>query len=44
MCDEEIKELEFDNYEIVKYGDTRNYLYIKRKCLFSGNLGGFDAI
>ncbi len=34
MCDEEIKELEFDNYEIVKYGDTRHYLYIKRKGLF----------
>ena len=35
MCDEEISGLEFDNYEIVKYGENRNYLYIKRKCLFT---------
>ena len=35
MCDEEIEGLEFDNYEIVKYGENRNYLYIKRKCLFT---------
>jgi 16S rRNA (guanine527-N7)-methyltransferase len=34
MCDEEIKELEFDNFEVIKYGETRNYLYIKRKGLF----------
>lgn len=34
MCDEEIKELEFEKYEIVKYGTNRNYLYIKRKGLF----------
>ena len=35
MCDDEISGLEFDNYEIVKYGENRNYLYIKRKCLFT---------
>jgi len=35
MCDEEISGLEFENYEIVKYGENRNYLYIKRKCLFT---------
>jgi 16S rRNA (guanine527-N7)-methyltransferase len=34
MCDQEIKELRFDNYEIVKYKEYRNYLYIKRKGLF----------
>jgi len=34
MCDEEIKDLDFENYEIVKYGENRNYLYIKRKGLF----------
>lgn len=34
MCDEEIEGLEFDNYEVVKYGENRNYLYIKRKGLF----------
>jgi len=35
MCNEEIEGLEFDNFEIVKYGENRNYLYIKRKCLFT---------
>jgi 16S rRNA (guanine527-N7)-methyltransferase len=30
LCDEEIKELKFKDYEIVKQGDTRNYLYIKK--------------
>jgi 16S rRNA (guanine527-N7)-methyltransferase len=34
MCDQEVKELEFGNYEIVKYKEHRNYLYIKRKGLF----------
>ncbi len=34
MCDQEIKELRFENYEIIKYKEHRNYLYIKRKGLF----------
>ncbi len=35
MCDEELKGLEFDNYEVVSYGEKRNYLYIKREGLFN---------
>ena len=35
LCDTEIKEAKINNYTIVKYGDFRNYLYIKRKGLFN---------
>ncbi|MEA3513013.1 MAG: 16S rRNA (guanine(527)-N(7))-methyltransferase RsmG [Campylobacterota bacterium] len=34
LCEDEIKELTIENYDIIKVGDHRNYLYMKRKGLF----------
>lgn len=33
ICEDEIKDAKIENYEIVKSGEHRNYLYIKRKGL-----------
>lgn len=34
LCEQEIKEIKFNEYEIISVGEFRNFLYIKRKGLF----------
>ena len=34
LCEDEIKEIKLNNYEIITVGEYRNFLYIKRKGLF----------
>ncbi|MEA3290164.1 MAG: 16S rRNA (guanine(527)-N(7))-methyltransferase RsmG [Campylobacterota bacterium] len=34
LCEEEVSDAKLDNYEVIKRGDHRNYLYMKRKGLF----------
>ncbi len=34
LCDKELEDAKVKNYEIIKYGEHRNYLYMKRKGLF----------
>ena len=36
LCDQEIEDAKVKNYDIIKYGEHRNYLYMKRKGLFDG--------
>lgn len=34
LCEEEVSHAKLENYEVIKRGDHRNYLYMKRKGLF----------
>ncbi|MCK5110184.1 MAG: 16S rRNA (guanine(527)-N(7))-methyltransferase RsmG [Arcobacteraceae bacterium] len=34
LCEEEIKQAQLDNYEVISVGEHRNYLYMKRQGLF----------
>ncbi len=34
LCEDEIKQAQLDNYEVISVGEHRNYLYMKRQGLF----------